>query len=107
MVIAGLELVEAMGNLALFVDEEAQAMNAVILLAHELLRTPDAKGIGHRVILIGQQAEVEVVALLELFRRLALSGLMPSTTTLRAASSLLTSRRPQAWVVQPGVIALG
>ena len=42
------------------------------------------------------------VALLELFRRLALSGLMPSTTTLRAASSLLTSRRPQAWVVQPG-----
>ena len=29
MVIAGLELVEVVGNLALFVDEETQAMDAI------------------------------------------------------------------------------
>ena len=70
MVIAGLELVEVVGNLALFVDQEALAVNAVILLAHELLRTPDAKGIGDGVILIGQQGEVKLIALFELFQAL-------------------------------------
>ena len=70
MVIAGLELVEAMGHLALLIDEEAQPMDAVVLLAHELLRAPDAKGIGHGVILIGQQSEVQAVALLELLQAL-------------------------------------
>ncbi len=70
MVITGLELVEAMADLALRVYEEAQAVDAVILLAHEFLRAPDAEGIGHGVILVGQQAEVEVVALLELFQAL-------------------------------------
>jgi len=49
MMIAGLELVEAMANLALFVNEEAQPVDTVILLAHELLRAPDAKRIGHRM----------------------------------------------------------
>ncbi len=40
-------------------------MNAVILLAHELLRAPDAKGIGDGVVFISQQGEVELVPLFE------------------------------------------
>ena len=48
----GFELIKHMLNNAVFVDKKSEAMNAVVLFAHKLLRPPHAKCIRHRVVFI-------------------------------------------------------
>src|SRR5438034_7971810 len=60
------DAVPRLGDPALLVDEERRALDAHVLAAvHRLLR-PHAVGLGHRVILVGQQREAEAVLLVEL-----------------------------------------
>lgn len=54
MVIAGFEIVKDMFDFAISVNQEADAMNAIVGFAHEGLFTPDAELFAHLVVLIRQ-----------------------------------------------------
>ena len=58
-------------NHPLFIDQEAVAVDAIKRLALKLLRSPDAKGGGHRMILVAEQGEVEPLLLLKVFQTAA------------------------------------
>ena len=69
--VAGLEIIKHMLDHPLFIDQEADAVDAIKRLAHKLLRSPDSKGGGYRMILVAEQGEVESLLLLEVFQTAA------------------------------------
>src|SRR4051812_26421397 len=62
----GLDLLDDLAHHAVGVDDERRAAGAPVGLAVHGLLDPHAVGLGHRVVLIGQQLEVEVLLVGEL-----------------------------------------
>src|SRR5438309_11240372 len=60
------DAVPRLGDPALLVDEERRALDAHVLAAVHRLLAPHAVGVGHGVVLVGQQREPEAVLLVEL-----------------------------------------
>ena len=61
-----LDLVIGLGDLALLIDQERHAVDAVEFAAHELFQPPDPEGFGQGVILVHEKREGQVELVSEL-----------------------------------------
>lgn len=88
-------------------DDEGGADDTLDDLAVVLLLPEGTPGGHDRLILIGEQREVEIMVITELRQFVHRSGEMPRTLTPRSLSWARESRKSQASFVHPGVLALG
>ena len=98
---------EYVGNHPVFVYHKGGADNSHISLATHLLLAPSTKGLDGGGFHVGKQVEGQFKLFPELGGEAVLSLLIPKTTAPLARISSYTSRKPQASVVQPGVLSLG
>lgn len=59
MVITGFEVVKHMFNFTVSVNQEADAVNAVIGFTHKRFLTPDAKLLANLVVFVGKERKVQ------------------------------------------------
>ena len=81
MVVAGFEVVKDMFHFTVSVNQEADAVNAVIGFAHKRLLAPDAELLTDLMIFVGKQREVQQLFSANRDSFSGLSVLMPSTST--------------------------
>ena len=95
-------------DLALLVDDERRADDALNGLAVHRLLAEGAPGREHLAVGVGQQREGQLLGRRGTWRASSgLSGEMPTTSSPASLSSARLSRKSHACLVQPGVDAAG